>query len=233
MAAIGPRDMVKDDAEHLSRRRTSAQPFQRRVKKQARPGIASPAISLPPDGPPPDLEAVRKARLEYLDNPADESKMRYVGETVTKEHHTRPDVQSVRKVVGHKPRRLASDPERIQGTRRVRTAAPESKEYESVYKRHESTARTSSGRSHKLQYEDEYTDSESYDDESRATARRDELRGPRVNHSRRASGRSSTSRTLVPASQRRQSEPVNLLGPFRRSSDDVPFKSGRVSRYAV
>lgn len=137
MASDRRREMVQDDIiPPSSSRRMSAQPRHRKDKKGSRTGRSSTIVDSPPNDKPADLEALRKARLEYINTSVDErkKKMKYVGETIVREPAQKADIQHVRKVSGSN-RRRKGDPERKHRERKVSVTEAEIGEYQSVYER--------------------------------------------------------------------------------------------------
>lgn len=84
---------------------------------------------------PSDLQALRKARLDYINTPTDErrERMKYVGETVIREPVRKADDRDVNRVSGSKRRRRVTDPESKHRHRKVRFPHSDAAGYQSVY----------------------------------------------------------------------------------------------------
>jgi hypothetical protein len=139
MVSDAQREMVQDSPASPSprRRRTSAQSRHRKDKKESRTGKSPTVVDPPANEKPADLEALRRARLEYISTLAEDrpKKMRYVGETITREPVKAQEVRHAHRVSGSKRRRKVIDPGRKHGKRKVRDAEPETGGYTSVYER--------------------------------------------------------------------------------------------------
>jgi hypothetical protein len=234
MASNGRRDPNQDDAVlPPSTQRASAQPRPRKKKKQPHTGKSCIAVDSPPSDKPPDLEALRKARLDYINIPAEErpKKMRYVGETITREPANKADLQHVRKVSGTRRRRKRIDPERKHHHRKNRIDEVEDGEYQSVYGRHD---RQQDIESKKVDVDEHETDGVSNSD---AHSNSNEASDPTQNSNagcskistpgpdRRQDGVVERRRQT---SRRRQSEPVKRIHHSRRNSygiDECPLPS--------
>jgi hypothetical protein len=174
---------------------------------------------LPLDDKPADLDALRKARLNHLEAPPDErrKKMKYIGETVTREPARKIDIEQVRKASAPKRRRQEADPERKHRHRKARPPEEDGGAYQSVYQT--SDDRRASKKKEGIAKE---TDAVEIEDRS---ARAEHLSGS----ARQATTRKSKTRDALgqPESvaarerrtpQRRQSEPVRRINNVRRNS---------------
>ena len=140
MASNGRRDLVHGDAgQPPLRQRASAPPRARKDKKQSETGRSFTAVDSPLDDKPSDLEALRKARLNHISTLAEgqRKKMKYIGETITREPARKADVEYVRKVSGAKRRRKRTDAEGKPRRRKIRVEEADAGEYQSVYQRHD------------------------------------------------------------------------------------------------
>jgi hypothetical protein len=223
MASKGRREIVQDDAiRPSSTRRTSAQHSQRKHKRDPRTLKSFTAIDLPPDDKPSDLEALRKARLEYINTPADErkkKKMKYIGETIRREPARIADVQHVRKVSESKRRRKTTEPERKHRQRKIRVAESEASEYQSVYKRRDSEQDIKPGDAEMVEKEtDGVSRSDGQAEEPSDTVRRTEARRSKPGSGRRPTGQDDTVGKERQTSRRRQSEPTERVRHVRRNS---------------
>lgn len=138
MASDGQRGTVQDDAARpssSSRRRTNTRSRPRKDKKESRPGRDSALVISPADDKPADLEALRRARLDYIDTSAGNrtKKMKYVGETTTREAVKAVDVRHGRQTSAVKRRRKVIDSERKHVRRKVRNDEAEAGDYQPVY----------------------------------------------------------------------------------------------------
>ena len=136
MASYEGREMVQDEATRRSsrrRRRTTVQHRARKDKKESRTGKSSTAANSFTDDKPADLEALRRARLDYIDTPAEHKarKMKYVGRAPVKDQV----VQHVHKVSGSQRRPKVIDPDRKHRQRKVRDSETKTAEHQSVYGR--------------------------------------------------------------------------------------------------
>lgn len=95
----------------------------RRVRKKTTSNVSAAASEPPPENPS-DIDALRKARPDYLEKPPEErrKKMRYVGEIVTKAPATRKDVETVKKASDVRRRRKATTADSKHSHRKVRVA---------------------------------------------------------------------------------------------------------------
>jgi hypothetical protein len=91
------------------------------VRKKTTSNVSAPASQTPPENPS-DIDAQRKAQLEYLEKPPEErqKKMRYVGEIVTKAPATRKDVETVKKASYVRRRHKATTADSKHSHRRAR-----------------------------------------------------------------------------------------------------------------
>lgn len=138
MASDRRRDLIQVDAILPSaRRRATVHHRHRTDEKGSRKGKSSATLDSPPIEKPPDLEALRKARLDYINTAADEpkKKMKYIGETITREPARKVDVDHVRKASGSKRRRKSDDPLHRHRQRKVRASEVATGGYQSVYER--------------------------------------------------------------------------------------------------
>jgi IBR domain, a half RING-finger domain len=137
MVSHAQREMVQDGptGPSLRRRKSSAQPRHHKDKKEARTGKSAAIVDALANEKPADLEALRKARLDYISTLEEDrpKKMRYVGETITREAVKVQDVRHVHRVSASKRRRKVVDPARKHGKRKVRHVEPEAGGYKSVY----------------------------------------------------------------------------------------------------
>ena len=136
MASDGTRGTVQDDAARpSSRRRTNTRIRPRKDKKESQAGRNSTLVNSPADDKPVDLEALRRARLDHIDIPAGNrtKKMKYVGETTTREAVKVEDVRHVRQTSAVKRRRKVIDSERKHVRRKVRNDEAETGDYQPVY----------------------------------------------------------------------------------------------------
>jgi hypothetical protein len=99
------------------------------VRKKTTSNVSAPA-SQPPLENPSDIDALRKARLEYLEKPPEEGrkKMRYVGEIVAKASVTRKDVVTVKKATNVRRRHKATTGDSKHSHRNVRVTVRTIKE---------------------------------------------------------------------------------------------------------
>jgi hypothetical protein len=128
------------DQTTRSRRVQSGKEFSRTggVRKKTTSNVSAAAAQPPPKNPS-DIDALRKAQLEYLDKPPEErrKKMRYIGEIVAKAPATRKDVETVKKASDVRRRRKATTADSKHSHRRVRVTVrtiDEHDEAEFVYR---------------------------------------------------------------------------------------------------
>ena len=222
MASYGRRDSTQDDGVlPSSTRRATTQPRPRKQKKQSESSKSCIAVDSPPDDKPSDLEALRKARLDYISTPVEDRprKMRYVGETTTREPAKKADLQHVRKVSGTRRRRRRTDSERKHHHRQNRVDELDTREYESVYDRHD---RQRDIELQKVDVEGDETDgvdkSDAQSNEVPETSQNKKASHPDRQQDRAVEKQKQTSR-------RRQSEPVKRMYHSRRNSygiDECP-----------
>ncbi len=229
MASDERQKMVQDDAiRQFSRRRTSAQSPPRRDEKESRKGKSSTTADSPPKDKPSDLEALRKARLEYIDTPAEErrKKMKYVGETITRQPAKKADVQHVRKASGSKRRRKGADPERRHRKRKVRATEAEAGEYQSVYQKRNHEEDVASRRVGVKEKESDNGSRSDVDVEAPAESiPRTMERRSETGNFRRPSRQDVNVEKQRQPSRRRQSEPTERIQHARRNSygiDECP-----------
>ena len=234
MASDARRDWIQDDASRPpSRRRASAQPRSRKSKKKSHSGKSSTAVDPPPDDKPTDLEALRKARLAYIKTPAEErsKKMKYVGETITREPAKKADPQHVRKVSGTRRRRKRSDTEGKHHHRKNRVDERDAGGYQSVYQRH---IRQQDVESTTVDVEENETEevnnSDAQSNQASDTTQKGKARCSKPNTplpKRRENVDAERSRKSF---RRRQSEPIKRINHARRNSygiDECPPPSMR------
>jgi hypothetical protein len=99
------------------------------VRKKTKSNASAAETQPPPDNPS-DVDALRKARLEYLEKPLEErrKKMRYVGEIVAKEPATRKDAETVKKASEVRRRHKATTAGTKRSHSKVRVTVRKTKE---------------------------------------------------------------------------------------------------------
>jgi hypothetical protein len=235
MALDERRELVQNDTiRQSSRRRTSAQNRPQKGKKASPVGDSS-AVSSPPNDKPPDLEALRTARLDYINTPAEErrKKMKYVGETIIREAARSTDIEHVRKVSASKRRRKASDPVRKHRQRKARDNEGDTPEYQSVYQK--------SHRKQDVQPMRADVEKGETDDSDCSDAKRRKVREPtrraaerpsKTGHSQQPSEQASVTEKERHISGRRQSEPTKRIQHVRRNSYGIDERqSASIHRY--
>lgn len=215
--------MIQNDAiRPSSGRRVSAQSRPRKDHPRSRTGKNSTTVPSPPDDRPPDIEALRKARLNYINAPADgqRTKMKYIGETITREAAKREDIKLVRKVSGPSRRRKAVDPEPKHRQRKVRLSEVEPGEYQSVYERRHQEPDIDSGRAESERKPYELDDSDAHIQTATQPLRPAVERRSKTGSAQRPSQRDSTvgKHGQIP---RRKSEPIEPVRRIRCTSSDA------------
>lgn len=224
MAPNGRQDLDQDEADHPpSRQRASAPPRSRKDKKQMRTRRSSTAIDSPPDDKPPDLEALRKAPLNHIGTRAEEprKKMRYIGETITRQPVRRSDIEHTRRVSGARRRRKRSDGEAKPHRRKKRVDKADGGEYQSVYEGHDlQGSRGLKGTDVNLE------EAESVDDSDAQSNSPSDMTPPKAERSKNTSpGHRANVVIRTNTSTRRQSEPIKRIHQVRRNSygiDECP-----------
>jgi hypothetical protein len=176
----------------------------------------SAAASEPPPENPPDIDALRKARLEYPEKSPGErrKKMRYVGEVVAKAPVTRKDPITVKKATRVRRRRKATTADTKHSHPNVRATLPTIDEHDGESGYHQ-TSETESEEDLKSKT----TSPEAAVGEREGPAPSKTRRKRSVDHKR---GREERQR-----SQRRQSEPL------RRRNADGTDERASVRRYEM
>lgn len=224
MASNGRGEMIQNDPLHSSSiQKRSVQSRHQKGKNHSRPGKRSTPVDSPPDDKPADLEALRKARLDYIDIPADErkQKMKYVGETIIREPATKADIQHVHRTSEPKRRRQVNDRTGKRRQHRTRVAESDTSRYQSVYQRH------------RLEDDVEPRRIDEEDDTDEGDQNGADAKGPSEPTQRTKRRRSKTgghaqgtSEQSVPVekrrhtSRRRQSEPIDRTRVVRGNSYD-------------
>ena len=186
------------------------------VRKKTTSNVSAAATQPPPENPS-DIDALRKARLEYLGTPPEgrRKKMKYVGEIVAKAPATRKDVETVKKASEVRRRHKATTAERKHSHRRARVSvrrADELDEGEFVYRQAPDTKS-------EVDSDSKTRTAEVVADERDAPARSKTWRKASVDDKREREERRRP--------QRRQSEPLR-----RRNSYGVT-ECGSVQRYDI
>jgi hypothetical protein len=221
MASNEQRGIVQDDTVRpSSRRRRTAQSRPLEGKKKSRTVRSFAHVDSPPEDKPSDLEALRKARLNYINTPADErrKKMKYVGEIITREPAKKADVQHVRKASGSKRRRRATGSERKHRQHRVKVADADAGGYQSVYGRH---SPEHNGESQRLDVEGTETDDLGNRDAQvqRPSERlqRTKRRRAKTGVARGSDGQDVTAEKQRQPARRRKSEPIERIQHVRHN----------------
>ena len=222
MVSDAQREMVQDGPTGPSprRRRTSAQSRHHKDKREARTGKSPTIVDPPANAKPADLESLRKARLDYISTLAEDrpKKMRYVGETITREPVKVQDVRHVHRVSGSKRRRKVVDPGRKHGKRKVRDVEAEAGGYKSVYTSHQREEEVRSRQDDVA--ESEPDDSDRSDAHSKASSepiQRSMGRRPKTSM-QRPSEQDAPVEKQRQTYRRRQSEPIERVHHVRRNS---------------
>ena len=206
------------DSSIRSRRTRSGKETRRTggVRRRTASNVSAAATQRLPENPS-DIDALRKARLEYLDKRPEErrKKMKYVGETVAKTTAVRKDVESERKASETRRRHKATTAESQHSHRKtrvtVRRSDDQDREDQFVYRQAQVTETT---------VED---DSKTRSAETVA-AERDAP--PRPKTRRKASVDNKQEREERRRPQRRQSEPSR-----RRNSYSIDNDCASIQRY--
>lgn len=225
MASDRRREMVKDDTTRpLERRRKSAHPPRRKDKKDSRTSTRLKVVDLAPEDKPSDLEALRKARLDHINTPADEQKkMKYIGETITREPANKADLHHVRKVSATKRRRKGIESERKHRQRKVRATEAESGEYQPVY---ETRHRERDVEPISVEAEEKETDDIGHGSDVQPTtppepSQRPVERRSKTGDAQRPGGRDGIVKKQRQTSRRRQSEPIERIHHIHRNSPGI------------
>ena len=135
--------MTSDERVHHTPRKKSGKAAERPKgsRRQPEADVSAADVESPPKNPP-DIETLRRARLDHLDKSPDERRtnMKYVGEVVTTSPATKEDIKRVKKISERKRRHKATDTDRKHRPRKVRVAESrmdDDDESEYVYRRTE------------------------------------------------------------------------------------------------
>jgi hypothetical protein len=238
MVSDAQREMVQDDptGPFPRRRRTSAQPRHRKEKKEVRTGKSPTIVHPPANEKPADLEALRKARLDYISTLTEDKpkKMRYVGETITREPVKAQDVRHVHKVSGSKRRRRVVDPGRKHGKRKVRDVEAEAGAYTSVYTSRQREQEVRSRQDDVVGSEPDDSDrSDAHSKASSEPIKRSMARRPKTGM-QRPSEQDAPVEKQGQTYRRRQSEPIERTHHVRRNSYGIDeCQTGSILGYVL
>ncbi|KAF7504037.1 hypothetical protein GJ744_002866 [Endocarpon pusillum] len=222
MASDGQRGTVHNDATcPSSRRRTNIRSRPRKDKKETRAGRNSTPVKSPADAKPADLEALRRARLDYIDTSAGNrtEKMKYVGETTTREAVKANDVRHVRQTSAVKRRRKVVDSDRKHVRRKVRNDQAEAGDYQPVY---DDCSRELDIEARKDDVEGKESDGDEHTDvqiKAPSQSRRQTIdRCTKGGNTRRFGGQDAAVEKQRETCRRRQSEPIGSTHHAPRNS---------------